>query len=113
LHRCRERGFEIAQGLDDPFDNDEATYFFKQLDHWTGTGFDVLWHHYVNEQIDPYELQERRAKQKAYLGRYGRFGYFDWADHDVTDLIDAYADVNELVHNENEEASASAQARER
>jgi hypothetical protein len=50
--------------------------------------------------LDPEERLAIRRKQKLSLARYGRQSIFDWADVPVTELIEWYLELGELVNQE-------------
>ena len=71
----------------------------------TGTWVDAFWHLLV--EFDPAHMLRERAKQKAYLARYGRQDWYAWEHRDVTDIDEAFREVCEIVRRENERAPSA------
>lgn len=71
----------------------------RRLNPHHGTSGDACWHATVS--IDPGGVLKTRARQKAYLARYGRQSLLQWEDREVAELVSSYVAVSELVGEEN------------
>lgn len=83
-------------------DPDEVEESLRKLNIGaTGSWFDCSWHLLI--EIDPDVQLRFRAKQKAYLARYGRQGWYTWENREVSELDEAYREIGAIVEEENVE----------
>ena len=80
-------------------DPDEVEESLRKLNIGaTGSWFDCSWHLLI--EIDPDVQLRFRAKQKAYLARYGRQSMLQWENEPVTKLNRATRAIGDLVREE-------------
>lgn len=65
---------------------------------WTGSGADVVWHHWV--EIDPDDLLKQRRLMKMALARYAKQPLLQWGDTPVREIKVWYNTLVELMSHE-------------